>query len=96
MLSKGPLTVNTNTMYSEIFKVNTSIPTTEVEALFMFRRYATSHLIQTFVPSSMLVLVSLASLWVPSDLVPGRMALAVTTMLTLQSMINSVFTEAPR
>ncbi len=51
---------------------------------------------QTFLPSAMLVLASLASLWVPTGLVPGRMALAVTTTLTLQSMINSVFTEAPR
>ncbi len=67
-----------------------------LEILFAFHRYVTSHVIQTFLPSSLLVSASLGSLWVPSGLVPGRMALAVTTTLTLQSMINSVFTEAPR
>ncbi len=67
-----------------------------LEILFAFHRYLTSHVIQTFLPSTLLVSASLGSLFVPSGLVPGRMALAVTTTLTLQSMINSVFTEAPR
>ena len=46
--------------------------TSNVEILFEFCRYRTSHLVQTFLPSFLLVLASLLSLWIPSGHVPGR------------------------
>ena len=88
--------------HQNIYQMRPKKPGTEenpqklLEIVFEFQRYRTSHILQTFFPSLLLVGASMMSLWVPSGLVPGRMALAVTTTLTLMSMINSVFAEAPR
>ena len=54
------------------------------------RRYLVYHVIQTYVPSVIYVTVAWLSFLVPSDIVPGRMVLCVTTLLTLTSMFNSV------
>ena len=54
------------------------------------RRHITYHIIQTYIPSIIFVAVSWLSFLVPSDVVPGRMVLCVTTLLTLTSMFNSV------
>ena len=81
------------------FQVLPEVPdsgSSPLEILFTFQRCRISHYIQTFLPSYLLVFISLMSLFVSSELVPGRMALAVTTMLTLTSMINSVSVDAPR
>ena len=48
------------------------------------------HLTQTYIPSIVFVIVAWVSFFVPSDVVPGRMVLCVTTLLTLTSMFNSV------
>ena len=48
------------------------------------------HLTQTYFPSIVFVIVAWVSFFVPSDVVPGRMVLCVTTLLTLTSMFNSV------
>ena len=54
------------------------------------RRYLGFHVTQTYVPSVIFVVVAWLSFLVPSDVVPGRMVLCVTTLLTLTSMFNSV------
>eukprot|EP00094_Tigriopus_californicus_P012955 TCALIF_12527-PA protein Name:"Similar to GABRG2 Gamma-aminobutyric acid receptor subunit gamma-2 (Gallus gallus)" AED:0.08 eAED:0.08 QI:200/0.57/0.87/0.87/0.57/0.62/8/750/241 len=54
------------------------------------RRYLGYHITQTYIPSVIYVAVAWLSFVVPSDVVPGRMVLCVTTLLTLTSMFNSV------
>ena len=54
------------------------------------RRHIGFHLTLTYIPSIIFVLVAWLSFLVPSDIVPGRMVLCVTTLLTLTSMFNSV------
>lgn len=54
------------------------------------KRHLGYHLTQTYIPSIIFVIVAWLSFIVPSDIVPGRMVLCVTTLLTLTSMFNSV------
>ncbi len=54
------------------------------------KRFLVYHIIQTYIPSVIYVTVAWLSFLVPSDIVPGRMVLCVTTLLTLTSMFNSV------
>ena len=54
------------------------------------KRHFGYHLTQTYIPSIIFVIVAWVSFHVPSDVVPGRMVLCVTTLLTLTAMFNSV------
>ena len=54
------------------------------------KRYLGYHIIQTYIPSVIFVAVAWVSFLVPSDVIPGRMVLCVTTLLTLTSMFNAV------
>ncbi len=65
------------------------------QIIFLYKRVQVGYYMQTIIPSILLVTASFASLFVPSDQVPGRMCLAVTTTLTLMGMINSVFQTSP-
>ncbi|TRY70557.1 hypothetical protein TCAL_02346 [Tigriopus californicus] len=67
-----------------------------VKIMFEFKRYTTSFIVQTMIPSILMVLASFGSLWVPSNQIPGRMTLAITTCLTHMSMINGALEKAPR
>ena len=54
------------------------------------------HLTQTYVPSIIFIAVGWISFFVPSDAVPGRMGLCITTLLTLTSMFNNVRSLTPQ
>merc|ERR1711997_1320013 len=60
------------------------------------KRHLGFHLTQTYIPSIIFVMVAWLSFLVPSDIVPGRMVLCVTTLLTLTSMFNSVRSLTPQ
>ena len=62
---------------------------------FFFSRAFTIHLMQTFFPSIMIALSSVASVFVPSDLVPGRMGLCITAFLSMISLFNGSRTKWP-
>ena len=55
---------------------------------FTFRRIFVNNLLQVFFPSVMLCIGSCVSVFIPSDMVPGRMALCVTTFLSLIALFN--------
>merc|ERR1712165_626526 len=63
---------------------------------FRFKRKQMSYLIQTIFPSLMMVICSYASLFLPQEQVPGRMALSITTTLTLVTLSNGLFNTSPR
>ncbi|CAO1345072.1 unnamed protein product [Diamesa hyperborea] len=53
-----------------------------------FERQIGHHLIQTFAPSSLVVMLSWFSFWLGLDAIPGRVTLLVTCMLTLVTMFT--------
>merc|ERR1719273_1460439 len=59
-----------------------------MENTYYFKRPLTNHLFQTFIPSMMLSVASASSVFIPSDVVPGRMALCITSFLSLISLFN--------
>lgn len=52
------------------------------------KTFAGHHLIQTFAPSSLVVMLSWFSFWLGLDAIPGRVTLLVTCMLTLVTMFT--------
>jgi hypothetical protein len=57
--------------------------------LILQRKYD-YHLLQTYVPSLLFVVCSWLSFLVPRDAIPGRMALCVTTVLSITAMFAAI------
>ncbi len=53
-----------------------------------FRRVYTYHLMQTFLPSILISLSSVVSVFISPSLVPGRMGLCITAFLSMISLFN--------
>ncbi|NP_001234903.1 cys-loop ligand-gated ion channel subunit 12344 precursor [Nasonia vitripennis] len=62
---------------------------------FQFERQIGHHLIQTFAPSTLVVMLSWFSFWLGLDAIPGRVALLVTSMLTLVTMFTGLKSDIP-
>ncbi|XP_015111059.1 glycine receptor subunit alpha-3 isoform X2 [Diachasma alloeum] len=62
---------------------------------FKFERQIGHHLIQTFAPSTLVVMLSWFSFWLGLDAIPGRVTLLVTSMLTLVTMFTGLKTDIP-
>ncbi|KAI8439920.1 hypothetical protein MSG28_001378 [Choristoneura fumiferana] len=60
-----------------------------------FERQIGHHLIQTFAPSSLVVMLSWFSFWLDLDAIPGRVTLLVTCMLTLVTMFTGLRADIP-
>jgi len=59
-------------------------------------RQLTYHVVQTYIPSTVFVIVAWLSLFVPAESVPGRVGMGMTTLLTLTAMFSSVRQNVPR
>ena len=55
---------------------------------FIFKRPLENHFLQTFIPSMMLSFSSAVSVFITPDIVPGRMGLCVTSLLSLITLFN--------
>ncbi|KAF5273065.1 hypothetical protein FQR65_LT04807 [Abscondita terminalis] len=62
---------------------------------FRFDRQIGHHLIQTFAPSTLVVMLSWFSFWLGLDVVPARVTLVVTCMLTLVTMFTGLRSDIP-
>lgn len=62
---------------------------------FRFERQIGHHLIQTFAPSTLVVVLSWFSFWLGLNAVPGRVTLLVTCMLTLVTMFTGLRSDIP-
>merc|ERR1719445_1381460 len=62
----------------------------------LLRRKISYHLLQTYLPSGLFVIVAWLSLFLPPESIPGRVAMAMTTLLTLASMFGAVRQNTPR
>ena len=56
----------------------------------LLRRKISYHLLQTFLPSGLFVIVAWLSLFLPPESIPGRVTMAMTTLLTLAAMFGAV------
>jgi len=59
-------------------------------------RQLTYHVVQTYIPSTVFVIIAWMSLFVPPESVPGRIGMGMTTLLTLTAMFSSVRQNVPR
>jgi len=98
--------VNTNISLAQfVFKVtltdaySTDYYETSYPGLIMklhLRRQLTYHIVQTYIPSTVFVVIAWLSLFVPPESVPGRVGMGMTTLLTLTAMFSSVRQNVPR
>ncbi|XP_069702867.1 glutamate-gated chloride channel-like [Periplaneta americana] len=61
----------------------------------IMRRELRSYLLESYLPSSLFVIMSWGSFVVIPDMVPGRMVLLVTTLLSLVTMFDTVRNNSP-
>ncbi|CAH1173742.1 unnamed protein product [Phaedon cochleariae] len=62
---------------------------------FQFERQIGHHLIQTFAPSTLVVVLSWFSFWLDLDAIPARVTLLVTCLLTLVTMFTGLRSDIP-
>ncbi|KAI0224171.1 Glycine receptor subunit alpha-4 [Lamellibrachia satsuma] len=60
-----------------------------LEATFHMRREIGFYVLQTYMPSVLIVSLSWLSFWIDKDAVPGRVTLGVTTVLTMTTQLSS-------
>ena len=62
---------------------------------FQFERRLPHHVIQTFVPSILIVILAWFSFSMGLDAIPGRVTLLITTILTLVTMFARTMGDLP-
>jgi hypothetical protein len=62
---------------------------------FSFERQLGHHIIQVFIPTTLVVVLSWFSFWLGLDAVPGRISLLITCMLTLVTMHSATKGSIP-
>lgn len=97
MLEKsGKFFVSTMFKYHGVYVVNYFTGNfSRLVVFFRFERQIGHHLIQTFAPSTLVVMLSWFSFWLGLDAIPGRVALSVTSMLTLVTMFTGLKSDIP-
>uniref|UniRef100_T1J022 Neurotransmitter-gated ion-channel transmembrane domain-containing protein n=1 Tax=Strigamia maritima TaxID=126957 RepID=T1J022_STRMM len=63
--------------------------------VFVFQRIALPHILLLFVPSMLIVVLSWISFWLSVDLAAPRVALGLTSLLTLSTQFNSAQQNLP-
>lgn len=62
---------------------------------FKFSRLIGYHIVQTFVPSFLVVSLTWFSFWIGLDAIPGRCTLLVTSMLSLITLFTGIKNDLP-
>ncbi|KAK7065933.1 Glycine receptor subunit alpha-3 [Halocaridina rubra] len=62
---------------------------------FSLRRQNGYHVLQTYVPTILIVAISWVSFWLDPNAVPGRVSLGVTTLLTLTTLASGIRQSLP-
>uniref|UniRef100_A0A1I8IYR7 Neur_chan_memb domain-containing protein n=1 Tax=Macrostomum lignano TaxID=282301 RepID=A0A1I8IYR7_9PLAT len=65
-------------------------------AEFYFARSMGYYLIQIYIPSTLIVVLSWVSFWLSRSAVPARVALGITTVLTMTTLISSTNAALPK
>lgn len=62
---------------------------------FDLRRQNGFHILQTYIPTILIVVISWVSFWLDPKAIPGRVSLGVTTLLTLTTVASGVRASLP-
>ncbi|XP_055931488.1 gamma-aminobutyric acid receptor subunit rho-3-like [Argiope bruennichi] len=68
---------------------------TSLRANFTFDRHLSSHIFNVYIPSGLVVLLSFLSFWLNVRSVPARVALGLTSLLTLSTQASQVRSRLP-
>ena len=63
---------------------------------FSLKRQFGFYLLQTYIPSVLIVILSWVSFWISVDAVPARISLGVTTVLTMATQLTGSRTNIPK
>lgn len=66
-----------------------------LNASFTLQRQNGYHVVQTYLPTFLIVMISWVSFWLNVDASPARVTLGVTTLLTLTTVASGVRTQLP-
>ncbi|XP_068744107.1 gamma-aminobutyric acid receptor subunit beta-1-like [Montipora capricornis] len=69
---------------------------THLVAKFVFRRRLAYSFIQIYSPTFLIVVLSWLSFWISKDAVPARIALGITTVLTIVTLMGSLRNSVPK
>lgn len=69
---------------------------THLVAKFVFRRRLAYSFIQIYSPTFLIVVLSWLSFWISKDAVPARVALGITTVLTIVTLMGSLRNSVPK
>ncbi|KAL3105790.1 hypothetical protein niasHT_026565 [Heterodera trifolii] len=64
-------------------------------AVFYVERAMLHHIIQTYVPTALIVIISWFNFWLDIDSAPARVSLSITTLLTIATQANAVKLSLP-
>ena len=67
-----------------------------IVAKFYLERNITYYVVQMYIPSILIVMLSWISFWLTVNSVPGRISLGVLTVLTMTTQSSSVNASLPR
>uniref|UniRef100_A0A914CZU1 Uncharacterized protein n=1 Tax=Acrobeloides nanus TaxID=290746 RepID=A0A914CZU1_9BILA len=65
-------------------------------AEFIMDRELMHHIIQSYMPTALIVIISWFSFWLDVEAVPGRVSLSITTLLTLATQNSAARMELPQ
>lgn len=66
-----------------------------LRTVLQLKRQFSYYLLQLYIPSTMLVIVSWVSFWLPRTAVPARVTLGVTTLLTMTTQASGINAKLP-
>ncbi|KAI6232057.1 hypothetical protein M3Y95_00446800 [Aphelenchoides besseyi] len=64
-------------------------------AIFYVQREMMHHVIQTYIPTGLIVVISWFNFWLDIDSAPARVSLSITTLLTISTQANAVKLSLP-
>ena len=67
-----------------------------LKARFSLRRQFGFYLLQTYIPSILIVVLSWVSFWINVEAVPARISLGVTTVLTMTTQLSGSRQSIPK
>ncbi|XP_061403798.1 glycine receptor subunit alpha-4-like [Lethenteron reissneri] len=67
-----------------------------IEARFILRRQMGFYLIQLYIPSVLIVIISWVSFWINMDVAPARVGLGITTVLTMTTQSTGSRSSMPK
>ncbi|CAL4075715.1 unnamed protein product, partial [Meganyctiphanes norvegica] len=66
-----------------------------VNVTFILKRQNGYHILQTYIPTILIVSISWVSFWLDPNAVPGRVSLGITTLLTLTTLASGIRATLP-